>query len=82
VAYGLGNYVWYTQPSDATSVTGVLTLTLQPASAGDSSARVTDASWEAARIGPDGLPVPMTDRDAGEFDANRGSLRDCAGLAG
>ena len=28
---GSGNYAWYTQPSDATSVTGVLTLTVQPA---------------------------------------------------
>ena len=56
MAYGLGNYAWYTQPSDATSVTGVLTLTVQPAPSRDASATVTEAAWEPARIGADGLP--------------------------
>ena len=52
VAYGLGNYAWY-QPSE----TGVLTLTVQPG--GDGDARVTGATWEPARIGADGLPLPV-----------------------
>jgi hypothetical protein len=52
VAYGLGNYAWY-QPSD----TGVLTLTVQPPATPGGRAAVTDAAWEPARIGADGLPA-------------------------
>ena len=52
VAYGLGNYAWY-RPSD----TGVLTLQVRPPAAPTGRATVTDASWEPARIGADGLPV-------------------------
>ena len=81
VAYGLGNYAWYTQPSGATSVTGVLTLTVQPARSRESSATVTAAVWEPARIGSDGLPAPTPGPAARVFDANREALRDCAGLA-
>jgi poly-gamma-glutamate synthesis protein (capsule biosynthesis protein) len=54
VAYGLGNYVWY-QPSD----TGALTLTVQPSAERGGRATVTDAAWEPARIGTDGLPVTV-----------------------
>ena len=42
VAYGLGNYAWYTQSSEATSVTGVLTLTVRPPLSRDGRAKVTD----------------------------------------
>ena len=52
LAYGLGNYAWY-QPSD----TGVLTLTVQPPAEPAGGAVVTDAAWEPARIGADGLPA-------------------------
>lgn len=77
VAYGLGNYAWYTQSSEATSVTGVLTLTVQPAPSLARRAKVIDAVWEPARIGVDGLPTPMAGSAAADFDA----LRECARLA-
>lgn len=69
VAYGLGNYAWYT----AGDTTGVLTLTVQ------GSGRVSDATWSPARIGEDGLPAPRADTTA--FERERAALRDCAGLS-
>jgi poly-gamma-glutamate synthesis protein (capsule biosynthesis protein) len=81
VAYGLGNYAWYTQSPDATSVTGVLRLTVRPAPSRSGRATVTDALWEPARIGADGLPTPMARAAAADFDADLDALRACAGLA-
>lgn len=79
VAYGLGNYAWYTQASEATSVTGVLTLAVRPGVSRDGvHATVTDAAWEPARIGADGLPAPMT--DTAGFDTELAALRACAGF--
>lgn len=72
VAYGLGNYAWYT-PSD----TAVLTLTVQPPRTPAGRARVTDAAWTPATIGADGLPRQV--RDPG-FAAEIEDLRDCAGF--
>ena len=46
VAYGLGNYAWYTQSSEATSTTGVLTLTVQPA-----ALRATDGRGHRRGVG-------------------------------
>jgi poly-gamma-glutamate synthesis protein (capsule biosynthesis protein) len=80
VAYGLGNYAWYTQASDATSMTGVLTLTVRPGPSRAGRARVTDAVWDPARIGANGLPRPMDDSAAAGFGDTRDELRDCAGL--
>lgn len=80
VAYGLGNYAWYTHGADATSVTGVLTLTVRPPRARAGRARVTDAVWEPARIGADGLPTPMAGAEAAGFRADLAELRSCAGL--
>lgn len=82
VAYGLGNYAWYTQASEATSLTGVLTLTVQPARSRDGRAGVTDAEWDPARIGADGLPASLSGPAAARFDAGLAALRACAGLAG
>jgi poly-gamma-glutamate capsule biosynthesis protein CapA/YwtB (metallophosphatase superfamily) len=82
VAYGLGNFVWYTQASVATTVTGVLTLSVRPAATPAGRARVTEAVWEPARIGPDGLPAPLTRAGAARFEAERAARRACAGLAG
>lgn len=80
VAYGLGNYAWYTQGSGASSTTGVLTLTVRPPSDPSGRARVTRADWAPARIGADGLPRPtLADRAA--FEAGRADLRACAGLS-
>jgi poly-gamma-glutamate capsule biosynthesis protein CapA/YwtB (metallophosphatase superfamily) len=81
VAYGLGNYVWYTPSSGPTADAGVLTLTVQPASSPALRATVTDAAWEPARIGADGLPAALSGRPAEDFRADLASLRDCAGLA-
>ena len=77
VAYGLGNYAWYTQDD---AFTGVLTLTVQPSSSPAGRATVTDAAWEPARIDADGLPAPVTGPAVGEFRAELATLRDCAGF--
>jgi poly-gamma-glutamate capsule biosynthesis protein CapA/YwtB (metallophosphatase superfamily) len=81
VAYGLGNYSWYTQSSEATSVTGVLTLTVRPARSRDGRATVTHAAWEPARIGADGMPTPMARSAAAGFHTDLAALRACAALA-
>lgn len=80
VAYGLGNYAWYTQASAATSLTGVLTLTVRPARSRAGRARVTDAEWTPARIGTDGLPTPLAGAAAAEFATRLAALRNCAGF--
>ena len=80
VAYGLGNYAWYTQASEATTVTGVLTLSVRLAPSRDGRATVTDAAWESARIGADGLPTVTSGPAAEAFDADLVALRGCAGL--
>jgi poly-gamma-glutamate synthesis protein (capsule biosynthesis protein) len=80
VAYGLGNYLWYTPSSGAVADTGVLTLTVQPAASRDGRATVTDAVWEPARIGADGLPRTATGPSADGFRALLDDLRACAGL--
>ena len=82
VAYGLGNYAWYTQSPEATSVTGVLTLTVRPAASRAGRATVTDAAWEPARIRANGLPRPMAGSAAAGFDADLAALRACAGFQG
>jgi poly-gamma-glutamate capsule biosynthesis protein CapA/YwtB (metallophosphatase superfamily) len=76
VAYGLGNFVWYTQASDATTTTGVLTLTVDP------DAGVTDEQWTPARIGGDGIPAFVSGETADEMRASFAELRDCTNLAG
>ena len=81
VAYGLGNYAWYTQSPAATSATGVLTLTVRPGSSRAGRATVTDATWEPARIRANGLPTPMAGSDAADFGADLAALRACTGLA-
>ncbi|WP_026877361.1 CapA family protein [Jiangella gansuensis] len=73
VAYGLGNFVWYTQSSDAAATTGVLTLTVDDGA-------VTGEAWAPARIGADGLPVFASGAAAERLTADRDALRECAGL--
>lgn len=80
-AYGLGNYAWYSQASEATSMTGVLTLTVRPPRSPAGRATVTQAAWEPARIGPDGLPRRVTGSRAAAFAGAIEGLRRCAGLA-
>ena len=80
VAYGLGNYAWYTQSSETTPATGVLTLTVRPPVSPDGRASVVDAEWEGASIGADGLPTPLAGAAASGFDTDVRALRACAGL--
>jgi poly-gamma-glutamate capsule biosynthesis protein CapA/YwtB (metallophosphatase superfamily) len=82
VAYGLGNYAWYTPSPGGAADTGVLTLTVQPASSREARATVSDAVWEPARIGADGLPRPVTGPSAETFDDELAELRRCAELPG
>lgn len=81
VAYGLGNFVWYSPGSDDTARTGVLTLTVQPPGSPGGDARVVRAAWSPARIGADGLPEPVGAADGAGARAERESLRACSGLA-
>ena len=74
VAYGLGNYAWYTP----TATTGVLTLTVRPPAGPAGRARVVDHVWAPARIGTDGLPRDL-EAVAG-FEADLAALRRCAGF--
>lgn len=76
VAYGLGNYAWYTE-----SDTGVLTLTVRPPREPVGRARVVRVEWEPARVGTAGLPTPRTGSDAAAFADELADLRQCAGLA-
>lgn len=70
VAYGLGNWAWYT-PGDRT---GVFTLTVQPPAEPGGRATVTRTAWTPQRIGADGLAAPAPGT------GDRGRLRACAGL--
>ncbi|WP_374455165.1 CapA family protein [Nocardioides sp.] len=81
VAYGLGNYAWYSPGDAATSRTGVLHLTVRPRAADARPPDVVRAVWAPARIGVAGLPVAATPADARAFRTDRESLRACAGLA-
>ncbi len=81
VAYGLGNYAWYTQSAGPAATTGVLTLTVRPPRSTPGRATVTKAVWSPAVIGGDGLPAPASDRVSRRFEVDRRALRECAGLA-
>lgn len=75
VAYGLGNFAWYTP-----GPTGVLTLTVKPPAAPAGRARVTASRWWPATIGPDGLPRADTGSAATASAGRRTALRSCSGL--
>lgn len=80
VAYGLGNFAWYSPGTAATARTGVLTLSVRPPLERPGRARVVRAAWQPALIGPDGLPAVVTGEAAVAFRAERQSLRACADL--
>ncbi len=80
VAYGLGNFAWYTSTGDA-GRTGVLTLAVRPGAGSDGRARVVRARWRPARIGSDGLPHEVSGDAAAAFARTRDDLRRCAGLS-
>ncbi|MGH8774143.1 MAG: CapA family protein [Jiangellaceae bacterium] len=73
VAYGLGNFVWYTNGSAASSTTGVLTVTVD-------AGRVTREAWTPARIADDGLPRFATGADATEMTVAFAGQRGCTDL--
>lgn len=77
VAYGLGNFAWYSP-----GPTGVLTLTVQPPSERTERAEILRSTWWPAQIGAGGLATPVRGAAAAGFQAERESLRACAGLAG
>lgn len=77
VAYGLGNYAWYSP-----GPTGVLTLTVRPPGEPSGRARVIRSTWWPGEIGVDGLAAAVTGGAVTEFAANRRTLRECAGLTG
>jgi poly-gamma-glutamate synthesis protein (capsule biosynthesis protein) len=74
VAYGLGNFVWYTSGSEAASTTGVLTLTVD-------GGKVVDETWAPARIQADGLPRFSTGAEADAAVAAFAEQRACTDLA-
>lgn len=80
VAYGLGNFAWYSPGTAATARTGALTLAVRPPRERSGRARVVRSSWWPARIGVDGLPSRVRGADLAAFAAERRSLRSCAGL--
>jgi poly-gamma-glutamate capsule biosynthesis protein CapA/YwtB (metallophosphatase superfamily) len=74
VHYGLGNFVWPNQTNEATTTTGVLTLTMK--------GRTTVAErWSPARIKSDGLPHFADGDEAEEMREDFADLRSCTGLA-
>ena len=81
VAYGLGNYAWYSPGDATTSRTGVLYLTVRPRTSSPRPPYVVRAAWAPQRIGADGLAGPTTPEDATAFRSDRESLRACSGLA-
>ena len=73
VAYGLGNFAFYTPPGTPKAESGVLTLTL-------AGREVTEARWTPARIDARGLPVPLRGAAAEQAREDWDALRRCTDL--
>jgi poly-gamma-glutamate capsule biosynthesis protein CapA/YwtB (metallophosphatase superfamily) len=73
VAYGLGNFAWYTQASDATTATGLLTVVVDEGT-------VVESGWDPARIGADGLPAFVTGAEADRMTQDFAALAACAAV--
>lgn len=74
VAYGLGNFIWYSRASEASVNTGVLTLTVE-------GRRVTKSRWTPLRVSGTGLPTRAAAPTAKRMLATYDSARTCAGLS-
>jgi poly-gamma-glutamate synthesis protein (capsule biosynthesis protein) len=74
VAYGLGNFVWYSRSSDAAATTGVLTLTVE-------GRRVTRSQWTPLRIGANGVPDAPPAATARAQTTSFEAARSCTGLS-
>ena len=71
VAYGLGNFVFYTGPG-ASAESGVLLVTVDPRDE-------ISYEWKPARIEV-GIPQPLTGAEARDATASWDALRGCTGL--
>ncbi|HEX5994172.1 MAG TPA: CapA family protein [Jiangellales bacterium] len=73
VAYGLGNFAWYTQASTATTATGILKVTVD-------GGNVIGQEWTPAVIGQDGVPQPVDESEAERMTDEFAQLTDCTDL--
>lgn len=73
VAYGLGNFAWYTQASTASTVTGILTVTVD-------GGIVIGHEWTPAVIGQDGVPQPVDGSEAERMTDEFAQFNDCTDL--
>lgn len=74
VAYSLGNFVWYSRGSSASTSTGVLTLTV-------TGRQVSAARWTPLRIGADGVPRPPAATAGAAMRRSWQQSRACTGLS-
>jgi Bacterial capsule synthesis protein PGA_cap len=85
VDYGLGNFVWLNTRAAIDTVSGVLTLTVDPVRArartGTGPSVVTGATWTPLVIGDDGVPRPPDAAGAAAQQAAWAQARSCARLA-
>lgn len=73
VAYGFGNFVWYSQNTPREATTGVMKVTLD-------GRKVARMQWTPAYIQPSGLPEPATGSRKEQMISEFADLRDCTGL--
>ena len=90
VGYGLGNFVWLNTRGPADTVSGVLTVNVDPVKARTlrrTTARdgapsiVTGATWTPLIVGDDGVPRPPVASEAASLQAAWAQARTCARLA-
>jgi poly-gamma-glutamate capsule biosynthesis protein CapA/YwtB (metallophosphatase superfamily) len=74
VAYGMGNFVWYSHASEATTNTGVLTLTLV-------GRQVTRSRWTPLRVSVSGVPTAPPATVGRAIVGTYERARSCAGLS-
>ncbi len=74
VAYGLGNFVWYSPNSAAEATTGVLTVRLR-------DGRPVGQAFQPAFIRQDGLPRPIEGAAGARARESFRALRGCSGLS-
>lgn len=75
VAYGLGNYLWYSQRNEETTRTGILTVTVEGNDA-------VGLDYAPARIqSPSGVPAPMSGAEAADAKVAFEQLRACTDLS-
>ena len=85
VAYGLGNFVWLNTRGTVDAVSGVLTVSVDPARAhaqrGAGPSVVAGAAWTPLLIGDDGVPRPPEAAAAASQQTAWVQARSCARLA-